>query len=167
MRLLFRLSINKSELISASTKIKLNHSNLPANKSIFAHFVLPWRAAFISGVKPKVFLASTSISGHLCRRILRHSVCPVRKHVTRNIYWHHWRQFSRVRYFITLDILARNGTRHRYYVALSASTFSLFSALVTPWNPRIGTKARANLALDRVPCISDGACRHFLHYSLI
>jgi len=62
---------------------------LPANKRIFAHLVLPWRAAFMSGVKPKVFLASTSISGHLSRRMLRHSVCPVHRYVTETMYWHH------------------------------------------------------------------------------
>lgn len=50
--------------------------NLPANNKILAHLVLPWRAAFINGVKPDAFLASTSMSGHLWRSMFKHSVCP-------------------------------------------------------------------------------------------
>lgn len=51
----------------------------PANNKILAHLVLPWRAAFINGVKPDAFLASTSISGHLWRRIFRQSAWPESK----------------------------------------------------------------------------------------
>lgn len=54
-------------------------TNLPANNKILAHLVLPWRAAFINGVKPDAFLASTSISGHLWSSMFKHSVCPDQK----------------------------------------------------------------------------------------
>lgn len=57
---------------------------LPANKRILAHLVLPWSAAFINGVKPDAFLASTSMSGHLCSSIFKHSVCP-RSNETRRV----------------------------------------------------------------------------------
>lgn len=45
---------------------------VPAYSRNFAHFVRPWRAAFISGVKPKQFLASISS----CRQLFnnRHTI---------------------------------------------------------------------------------------------
>lgn len=49
----------------------------PANKSILAHLFLPWRAAFMSGVKPKLFLASTSMFLHLLIKQLRQSTWPI------------------------------------------------------------------------------------------
>lgn len=92
--------------------------------------------------------------------MLRHSVCPVRKYVTWNMYWHHQRRFSRTRtifhnsrYFGSKRFSAR-VIAMRYYVVRNASTFSLFSALVTRWNPHIGTKAPpAILALDHIRSI--------------
>jgi len=161
MRLLFKLSINKLDLILASIKIKLNHSNLPANKRIFAHFVLPWRAAFISGVKPKVFLASTSISGHLCRRMLRHSVCPVRK--TRNKEHVHHRRFARTRaifhnsrYFGTKRFSARVIAMCCYVARKCFNVFAIFGTCDAMESSRIPARkaSPAKLMLDRVPAIS-------------
>lgn len=82
------LSILSRDLSMSDSRLKLIENlesrssflsleiNLPANNKIFAHLVLPWRAAFINGVKPDAFLASTSMSGHLWRSMFKHSVCP-------------------------------------------------------------------------------------------
>lgn len=50
---------------------------LPAKSKSFAVFVRPWRAAFMRGVKPKLFFASMLIPLHFVRSMLTISVWPV------------------------------------------------------------------------------------------
>lgn len=47
---------------------------LPAKSKSFAVFVRPWSAAFIKGVKPKLFLASILIPLHFVNSMLTISV---------------------------------------------------------------------------------------------
>ena len=48
----------------------------PAVRSSLAHLVLPWMAAFMSGVNPRLFLASISILGHCLNRTFTTSTWP-------------------------------------------------------------------------------------------